>query len=126
MSIIKIIGILTLLMGASILLPAQQHYLIERYTTDNGLPSNGIKGIQWDETTGFLWIATEAGITRYNGADFETFSRLNTPDLSSERMLFLLKSLDGRIFTADEAGALFYIAQNLPQFMGNVKIDARP
>jgi signal transduction histidine kinase len=126
MSIIKIIGILTLSLGSFIFLPAQQHYLIERYTTDNGLPSNGIKGIQWDESTGFLWIATEAGITRYNGADFVTFSRLNTPDLFSERMLFLLKSLDGRILTTDEAGDLFFIAQNRPQFMGKVKIDARP
>lgn len=27
---------------------------IQEFTTDNGLPSNGIKGIQWDETTGFL------------------------------------------------------------------------
>jgi signal transduction histidine kinase len=126
MSIIKIIGIIPLLLGASILLPAQPNYLIERYTTDNGLPSNGIKGLQWDETTGFLWIATEAGMTRYNGTDFVTFSRLNTPDLSSERMLFLLKSLDGRIFSADEAGDLFFIAQNRPQFMGKVKIDTRP
>src|SRR5205809_226802 len=36
--------------------PAQENYRVERFTTDNGLPSNGIKGLQWDETTGFLWI----------------------------------------------------------------------
>ncbi|MBK6379384.1 MAG: hypothetical protein IPF72_06405 [Chitinophagaceae bacterium] len=26
---------------------------VQQYTTDNGLPSNGIKGLQWDEKTGF-------------------------------------------------------------------------
>ena len=26
----------------------------QHFTTDNGMPSNGIKGMQWDEKTGFL------------------------------------------------------------------------
>ena len=43
---------------------------VQTYTTDNGLPSNGIKGLQWDEATEFLWMATEAGIVRFNGVDF--------------------------------------------------------
>ena len=88
MSIIKIIGLSALFLGYCLILPAQPDYLVERFTTDNGLPSNGIKGLQWDEQTGFLWIATEAGITRYNGVDFVTFSRANTPELFSEECSF--------------------------------------
>jgi signal transduction histidine kinase len=126
MSIIKIIGLFALLLGCYLILPAQSDYLVERFTTDNGLPSNGIKGLQWDEQTGFLWIATEAGITRYNGVDFVTSSRTNTPQLFSERMLFLLKSRDGRIYTSDEAGDLFFVMRNRLQFMGHVTIDTRP
>lgn len=105
---------------------AQDACRIERFTTDNGLPSNGIKGLQWDDATGFLWIATEAGITRYNGSDFKTFSKANTPALSSERMLFLLKSQGGRIYTADEAGNIFYIFRNKLQYLSQVSVDARP
>ncbi len=126
MSIIKIIGLSALLLGWHLILPAQPAYLVERFTTDNGLPSNGIKGVQWDDRTGFLWIATEAGITRYNGVDFVTFSKANTPQLFSERMLFLLKSRDGRIYTSDEAGDLFFIMRNRLQFMERVTIDTRP
>ena len=126
MSIIKIIGLSALLLGPCLTLPAQPDYLVERFTTDNGLPSNGIKGLQWDEQTGFLWIATEAGITRYNGVDFVTFSRANTPELFSERMLFLLKSRDGRIYTSDEAGDLFFVMRNRLQSMGRVTINTRP
>ena len=126
MSIIKIIGLSSLLLSSYLLLPAQNNYLVERFTTDNGLPSNGIKGLQWDQETGFLWIATEAGVTRYNGADFVTFSRVNTPELFSERMLFLLKNRDGRIYTSDETGDLFFVMRNKLQFMGQATVDTRP
>src|ERR1700744_4143869 len=126
MLIIRISRLLFLLRPCHILLHAQNNYHTQLFTTDNGLPSNGIKGLQYDEHTGFLWIATEAGITRYNGTDFKTFSRMNTPGLYSERMLFLLKTRDGRIYTSDEVGNLFFIMQNKPQFIGQVKIDARP
>ncbi len=126
MSIIKIIGLSSLLLGSCFFLSAQNNYLVERFTTDNGLPSNGIKGLQWDRETGFLWIATEAGVTRYNGADFVTFSRINTPELFSERMLFLLKNRAGRIYTADETGNIFFVMQNKLQYMGQAKVDTRP
>ena len=126
MSIIRTTGLLLLFLSFSFLPKAQGDYRIEYFTTENGLPSNGIKGLQWDEQTGFLWIATEAGITRYNGSDFVTFNRLNTPGFFSERMLFLLKTRDGRLYTADEVGNLFLIWQNKPQYIGQVKVDARP
>lgn len=87
----------------------QDGYRIERFTTDNGLPSNGVKGLQWDETTRFLWVATEAGVTRYNGMDFFTFSKANTPEIISERMLFLFKNQAGRIYTSDETGNIFFV-----------------
>src|SRR5579859_1818044 len=54
-------------------------FSIQHFSTDNGLPSNGIKGLQWDEKTGFLWIATEAGVARYNGADFQVFNKASSP-----------------------------------------------
>src|ERR1700744_3555696 len=101
-------------------------YQVERFTTDDGLPSNGIKGMQWDEQTGFLWIATEAGVTRYNGSEFVTFNRSNTPGFFTERMLFLLKTRDGRLYTSDESGNLFLIVSNKLQFIGQEKVDMRP
>jgi signal transduction histidine kinase len=126
MSITRTAGILWLLLSCCFCPKAQNDYRIEHFTTDNGLPSNGIKGLQWDGQTGFLWIATEAGITRYNGADFVTFNRSNTPGFFSERMLFLLKSRDGRLYTSDEVGDLFLVLRNKPQFTGQIRVDARP
>ena len=125
MSIIRATGLLLLFLSCSTFPKAQGDYHVDYFTTDNGLPSNGIKGLQWDERTGFLWIVTEAGITRYNGSDFVTFNRLNTPGFLSERMLFLLKTRDGRLYTSDEVGNLFLILQNKPQYTGQVKVDTR-
>ena len=125
MLIIKITGVAFLILGCCLFLPAQNNYQVQHFTTDNGLPSNGIKGLQWDDKTGFLWIATEAGVTRYNGADFVTFSKDNLPELFSARMLFLLKNQEGLIYTSDEAGDIFFVIQNKLQFLEQVKLDTR-
>src|ERR1700744_6628695 len=102
MSIIKIAGISFWLLINCIFLAAQPTYHIQRFTTDNGLPSNGIKGLQWDSHTGFLWIATEAGIARSNGADLLLFTRSNSPDMYSERMIFRRNRWLGPLFSTDE------------------------
>src|SRR3954462_12315521 len=71
------------------------------YTTENGLPSNGIKGMEWDEQTGFLWVATEAGIVRFNGIDFKTYTNKNTPFIASERFRLMKRNNKGIIYAAD-------------------------
>lgn len=97
---------------------AQQHRIFS-YSTENGLPSNGLKGMQWDEETGFLWIATEAGISRFNGADFINFTRGNTSFISSERMRFMVRNRHGQIRAADADGNVFSIATNRPALLHN-------
>ncbi len=87
---------------------------IQQYTTENGLPSNGIKGLQWDENTGFLWMATEAGIVRFNGVDFKSFTKESMPEIGSERMLFLVRNNAGRIYTSDQPGNIFRIEKSRP------------
>ncbi len=89
------------------------HYHIQQFTTDNGMPSNGIKGMEWDERTGFLWIATEAGMTRFNGVDFINFTKENTAGLTNERMAYMVKSDTGSIFVADGNGRFFITRNNL-------------
>ncbi len=87
---------------------------LQQYTTENGLPSNGIKGLQWDEKTEFLWLSTEAGIVRFNGVDFKSFTKENTPEIGSERMLFLIRNTAGNIYTSDQPGNVFLIEKSRP------------
>ena len=97
-----------------------KRYTVQEYTTENGLPSNGIKGLQLDETTGFLWIATEAGISRFNGIDFKNFNQQNTPTIFSERMTFLIRNNAGRIYTADLNGNIHYVSRNTLKLFGKL------
>ncbi len=87
---------------------------LQQFTTENGLPSNGIKGLQWDEKTEFLWIATEAGIVRFNGVDFRSYTIENTPQIASERMLFMTRNNTGSIYISDLTGNIFTINRNKP------------
>lgn len=87
-------------------------YQVAQYNTDNGLPSNGIKGLQWDDSTGFLWIATEAGIVRYNGISFTTFDINTNPEFGSNRIVCLIKNYSGNILAGGEAGNLSLINEN--------------
>ncbi len=87
---------------------------IQQYTTENGLPSNGIKGLQWDEKTEFLWMATEAGIVRFNGVDFKSYTKENMPDIASERMLFIVRNNAGKMYLSDQPGNIFSIEKSKP------------
>ncbi|XZF15900.1 sensor histidine kinase [Chitinophagaceae bacterium MMS25-I14] len=49
---------------------AQIRYTLEHFTNENGLPVNGIKGLEWDNDHQLLWVGTEAGIVRWDGQHF--------------------------------------------------------
>ena len=85
---------------------------VRHYSTENGLPSNGIQGMQWDEANRFLWLATEAGFVRFNGAEMKSFSRQNTPFIESERTSFFIRNLQGKMLGSDMRGNLLQVAGN--------------
>lgn len=58
-------------------LPAQ-HLNAVTYSIEQGLPTNLTKAIFQDEL-GFMWIATDAGLVRFDGRDFKTYTE-NLPD----------------------------------------------
>lgn len=93
----------------------ENDFSVREFNTENGLPSNGIKGLQWDEETGFLWIATEAGLVRFNGLNFKTYTNKNTPFIQSERLLFIVKNNSGKIYAADNYSNIIGIKENNPQ-----------
>jgi signal transduction histidine kinase len=102
------------------------NFHIQQYTTDNGLPSNGIKGLQWDEQTGFLWVATEAGIVRFNGVDFKSYTKENMPSIASERMLFMTRNNAGAIYISDLSGNIFLVDQSKPVIWKKAQTDINP
>lgn len=49
-------------------------YSVTHITEDNGLPQNTIKGIAVGPA-GYIWLATEAGLVRYDGRRFRLFTK---------------------------------------------------
>ncbi|WP_238808707.1 sensor histidine kinase [Emticicia aquatica] len=55
-----------------------QNLVFEKISTKNGLSSNNVLSISKD-SQGYLWLATNLGISRYDGYQFQQFGSLSTP-----------------------------------------------
>ncbi len=58
------------------LYPQTDNYHIDHYTSKQGLPSSTIRDIIQDKE-GYLWFATENGVVRYNGYEFQSYSDIH-------------------------------------------------
>ncbi len=65
------------------------------------MPSNGVKGLEWDEANQFLWIGTEAGMVRFNGIDFRNLSKSDNPQVGLRRITNVIRDGNNRIFAFD-------------------------
>ena len=54
----------------------RQDYSVRTWTSDNGLPVNSIRAIA-QTPDGFIWLATEEGLVRFDGMNFYTFNPTN-------------------------------------------------
>ena len=59
-------------------------YNVINYNSDNALPQNSIKGMAFDRN-GFLWMATEMGLVRFDGRNFREYNMDNSPAMLANR-----------------------------------------
>ena len=101
---------LLLLIGASSF--SQLAYTFERLNTESGLPTNTIKGLQFDEKNRFLWIATESGIVRYNGHNIQSFGDQEEKSILNNRVVYFTISDNGTLFGKFVDATSFSIKEN--------------
>jgi ligand-binding sensor domain-containing protein/nitrogen-specific signal transduction histidine kinase len=79
-------------------------YKFESYTTEDGLSHNWVNDVLRD-SQGFLWVATQYGLNRYDGYKFATY--LHDPkdanSISGNRQVVMLEDDAGRIWVAADA-----------------------
>ncbi|MCD4696158.1 MAG: histidine kinase [Bacteroidales bacterium] len=51
-----------------------QNYYTRNFTMQNGMPSNSVRSL-YTASDGLLWIGTDAGLCRFDGKKFNTFSQ---------------------------------------------------
>ncbi|MEO1365583.1 MAG: two-component regulator propeller domain-containing protein, partial [Acidobacteriota bacterium] len=82
-------------------------YSVQRWGVDDGLPMDSVLGLLLSEQ-GYLWVATQEGLARFDGVRFEHFDRSNVPDLPHSQASALAEGGDGAVWIGTEQGLLRY------------------
>jgi ligand-binding sensor domain-containing protein len=80
-----------------------------QFTINNNLPSNTVYDIEQDEN-GFIWIATDYGLSKFDGIKFTNFTIEN--GLPDNEILSLFKDSKNRIWLICFNGKIGYIQDN--------------
>lgn len=89
---------------------AGQYYNPVNYTINNGLPSSEVYHIIQTED-GYIWFATDRGICRYNGYEFESFS--SEDGLPDNTVFRFFPQKDGKIWCTTLSNKLFSFDSDL-------------
>ena len=87
--------------------PAQQLH-ITNYHSSNGLPQDQVLAIQQDRT-GFIWIGSYGGLTRFDGAAFRTYSRAD--GLLANTVTSIVEDAAGRLVVGMNGGVCVRLAE---------------
>ena len=99
------------LLGTIAVLAQQEKFHVQHFNSENGLPQNSVKGIVSDKE-GYLWLATEMGVARYDGKGFRIFDQLNTPVLSTDRIAQIGMIADSSVYFQCNDRKYFLISSN--------------
>jgi ligand-binding sensor domain-containing protein len=83
--------------------PAQ---IQRRWTVEDGLPSNAVSAVV-NDADGFSWVATLAGLARFDGVRFELHDAAAHPELGSDRFTTMKRTPDGALWLSTEQYELF-------------------
>ena len=78
-----------------------QSRVYKNYTVEDGLPSSEVYSA-FQDSKGYMWFATDAGVSRFNGYEFENF---DTNDGLTDNTVFLI--------TEDHIGRIWFGTFNL-------------
>lgn len=116
-------GILVIVLSFFNHLNAQyKKYFLQHFTQINGLPQNSVNQLYFDGNN-YLWIATEAGLARFDGINFYNFNSVNTPIITNERFRWILPTTEKKIIAAVGEGAVYNIDNNIIR-LGKNKLNS--
>ena len=85
------------------------HPYFRNYTTDDGLPSSEVHYCLQD-SKGYLWIATDNGLSRFNGYEFTNFG--SREGLKHNVVFYLQEDPQGTIWAATMHGHLYFVEKD--------------
>ena len=100
----RAVGIITLLLIYQSFCSGQ-HPAYRQYTIKDGLPSNYVY-CTYQDSKGYIWFGTDAGVSRYNGYEFENFSLED--GLADNDIFEVFEDSKGRLWFRTYNGRLCY------------------
>jgi signal transduction histidine kinase len=109
--LVYLTGMCFIAQGQSVTKRVSANQIIKHYTDQNGLPQNSVKGISHGDE-GFIWLATESGLVRFDGNYFFSHNNAVFPAISNRiRSIYpSLKTAGGTMFSETEAGEYLQIS----------------
>ena len=86
-----------------------KQYGRQAWQSETGLPQNTVNAIV-QSRDGFIWMATEAGLVRFDGQDFRTFDTGNTRELPSDSINDLALDQQGTLWISTASGLVTFAA----------------
>jgi len=84
--------------------PTAADRVVESWSARDGLPEDECSALL-QTRDGYVWIATNSGLARFDGVRMRVFEPERTPGLRSGRIFNLLEARDGTLwFTTEDAG----------------------
>ncbi|MBK8595288.1 MAG: response regulator [Holophagales bacterium] len=81
------------------------HATLDSWESGQGLPQNTVQAIA-QTPDGYLWIGTQEGLVRFDGARFTLFDSRTVADFASDSVLALLADQDGTLWIGTNGGGL--------------------
>ena len=86
---------------------AERYFYFDHLKTTDGLPSNTIFDVHQDKS-GFIWIGTRDGLSRYDGHRFERISELTPVHKMNSTTFAITEDSSGKIWFSSSTGIGFY------------------
>jgi ligand-binding sensor domain-containing protein len=87
---------------------ALTQYVHNTWQTDQGLPQNSVQAVL-QTRDGYLWIGTQEGLVRFDGAHFDIFDRSNTKALAHNDVTALLEDRFGTLWIGTNGSGLTWL-----------------
>jgi len=80
-------------------------FRLDSWQTEQGLPQNSVASIA-QTPDGYLWLATQSGLSRFDGVRFRTFLPDSSPGLASSSIGKLMVDRRGTLWIGTDGGGL--------------------
>jgi signal transduction histidine kinase/ligand-binding sensor domain-containing protein len=87
--------------------PVDESFTTRIWQADDGLPENRVVGVV-QSSDAYLWVATQGGLTRFDGVRFQRVDVAGAPGTIAGTMRVLIQDRNGRIWLAKEEGGQLF------------------